>query len=363
MRLVTASLVGLLVAAPLLAQEPVRDREHVVREGDTLWDLAGFYYSDPFVWPVIYRANTVVVEDPHWIYPDEVLTIPWRPDMAEVADAAPAAPQPVAMGSARTVFYREAGAVPESQGPTVIIEPEARRTPVREGEFTAAPYPESTRELVVQGRMLRALRENRRVGGTQPTAHPQEVVYLEYVTDNVPTIGQEVVLVDVGRRLAGGRVITPTAVLEILELRADVMEARIAQQFGPVYPRQLVVPKSYMPEFDVEEAEPVQGGWDLEGRIMEFADEEPLYGPTEWAFINLGYGDDVAVGDVFLAHLPTRDDEQTEAMRYAAGRPTEAVAELRVIRVQPGTATVKVDQVMIPELEKGMSIRRVRRIP
>ena len=34
-----------------------------MKTGDTLWDIARLYLSDPFLWPEIYRLNTAVVED------------------------------------------------------------------------------------------------------------------------------------------------------------------------------------------------------------------------------------------------------------------------------------------------------------
>src|SRR5215203_2185395 len=41
---------------------------HVVKKGDTLWDIAKAYLKDPFRWPEVFQRNTDVVENPHWIY-------------------------------------------------------------------------------------------------------------------------------------------------------------------------------------------------------------------------------------------------------------------------------------------------------
>jgi hypothetical protein len=43
---------------------------HVVRKGDTLWDLCDSYYSSPWGWPKVWSYNPQIV-NPHWIYPGD----------------------------------------------------------------------------------------------------------------------------------------------------------------------------------------------------------------------------------------------------------------------------------------------------
>jgi hypothetical protein len=73
---------------------------HVVVKGDTLWDLAGRYYDDNYLWPVIWDANRYITYS-HWIYPGDPLVIPPKPGVVGEAGleppplpVAPAAPGP-----------------------------------------------------------------------------------------------------------------------------------------------------------------------------------------------------------------------------------------------------------------------------
>ena len=54
---------------------PPDARKHVIVSGDTLWDIAGKYYRDNYLWPYIWEANSWVTY-PHWIYPGDTLLIP-----------------------------------------------------------------------------------------------------------------------------------------------------------------------------------------------------------------------------------------------------------------------------------------------
>jgi len=71
-------LVAMLLAGALAAQDVElradHPEEYVVREGDTLWDIAGRFLTRPWQWPAIWQANPQI-ENPHLIFPGDRLSL------------------------------------------------------------------------------------------------------------------------------------------------------------------------------------------------------------------------------------------------------------------------------------------------
>jgi hypothetical protein len=57
---------------------------YIVVRGDTLWDLAGRFLNNPYLWPQIWDQNKYV-QDAHWIYPGDPLVLPKLAVVAEQA--------------------------------------------------------------------------------------------------------------------------------------------------------------------------------------------------------------------------------------------------------------------------------------
>jgi hypothetical protein len=65
--------------APGPVLNPRHPESYVVRQGDTLWDIASMFLRDPWYWPEIWQINPQV-ENPHLIFPGDILSLAYLDD-------------------------------------------------------------------------------------------------------------------------------------------------------------------------------------------------------------------------------------------------------------------------------------------
>ncbi len=103
------------VAASVKVTHP---RQYTVQKGDTLWDIASLFLKDPWYWPEIWYQNPQV-ENPHLIFPGDILTLIYVDGQPRIVVAKPT--QPGQPQQQTTAVSDDAGPLP-----VVKLEPSIR---------------------------------------------------------------------------------------------------------------------------------------------------------------------------------------------------------------------------------------------
>lgn len=92
-----AGVAGREGAADRTAPEKQYSLHYRVKKGETLMSIARRkeIFNDPFLWPLIYKANRDQIRDPHIIFPGQVLSIPRNVTTEEMAEARRQASAPI----------------------------------------------------------------------------------------------------------------------------------------------------------------------------------------------------------------------------------------------------------------------------
>lgn len=337
-----------------IAPKPAADEvAHIVKKGDTLWDIAKAYLKDPFRWPDIFRRNTEVVEIAHWIYPGETILIPSDEVRPEVLARITTKPAPV---SERTVFSTMPVRVSDRlQSSGEVIGREGAGG-VRRGEVEAAPFASQTGGPGGSGRLAAAYD---RPGIDAPAGDQSfqlnDPVFVELPAGSAGRIGGEFLIYRHGPSISEvAQVMIPTGIVRVESMRpGEPALARIVKQFDEIHLDQRLMALEMFALSRPGAAVTVTLG-PIEKVV--FVSGEPVQPSLQsYVMLTATAADGVRVGDRFTLIDDTIDD------RYPAPAVPAAVAQ--VVKVTPYAVTAIVVDHDQPTIRMGMTARLSARTP
>jgi hypothetical protein len=366
-RSAAAILAVLILPSFVLAQqEPVGT--HTVVDDDTLWDLAQFYYQNPYEWRVIWEANRDSIADPNLIYPNEIFVIPGLPGQAVAAATPEAEPQAEAEPEQEPVIE---AAAPTPGAPADLVQFGFRQArPAEQVRTIFYVDTVSQRAGVVRGAGVTHLAVTRDAVYSAPwllrpgiapasagsiegfldeAARASTIRSFDRIVVSMPAparVGEELQLFRVSHTIEDvGDVVVPTGVATVEAIAGSGVVAVVTKEYRRIQPGDLV---RQVPAYTLQPgqyAEEIAGG--SEAMIMGAAGHQEVNNLGHVVFLDLGSDDGVVVGDEFV--------------RYGAVAGTREGA-LQVVGVTPNTAAARITSMVDAVFEQGVVVRLARKM-
>lgn len=272
----------LMVFTVLFAQETT----HIVVPGDCLWYIADYYYQNPYLWPIIWRANLEKIDDPHWIYPDQVFVIPPAPEevISEYPEYIPemVTPPPVPKKVAAEVIS--------------VVQPDRRIFSVdiihRAGFILEDDIP-------YWGKIV----------GTEPAGEKNiashKKVYIDRAADltvgDVLTVyrdGENLSHPKTGARL--GKEIIVLGKLEVEDIGNEGSRCKVIDTYEIIREGDMVMP--YEPIYAPANVELFKTEKDVEAYVVKVRSDDRVTMPHVFVYVDQGEEHGAAVGDVYVVY-------------------------------------------------------------
>lgn len=355
------------------------ERTHVVKRGNTLWDIARLYLNDPFQWPEVYRYNRDVVEDPHWIFPGEILRIPGAEgtdslvvDTVIVADTTTVETDAPSRTDGPTVFRQQGDRLPDRprrdpDDSTVVAAEEDTIPVVRPGQVIAAPWVDRVGGPRGHGQVFRSRELTATVHSTDrgPFQLYEEILF-EPPRGTTVRLGDRYLAYDEGPIVEGvGQLMVPTGIIEVVRLPERIRGpgrdvagvAKVVRLFRGLREPNRLIPfdptlavVSGRPRRMLPEGAPV-------AKVRWVVNENVL--PSVQAYIVIDASSrEVRVGDEFTIFEPRRSGAEGEPTL-----PETPIGIAQVVRATPHGATAIVIKHQQPAIRSGAQARLSAKTP
>jgi hypothetical protein len=324
---------------------------HVVKKGDTLWDLANYYLKDPWKWPDVFRRNTDIVENPHWIYPGETIRIPStevKPEVLAQVSTKPAPP------SDRTVFSTQPMGMAQNQLNAAVLGREAQGG-VPRGEIEAAPFATRLGGPSNHGVLAAAYdRPGIAAAAGERRFQLNDRVFVNASRNTPARAGDLLLSYRLGDQITEtAQVLIPTGVLRVESQQpGQPAMARVVAQFDEIVLDQHVTP--------LEAAVPSVGAPSAVApgpaeKVLYVQNNPVLPSLQDYVIVSTRAMDGVRVGDRF-----TLIDDSVDPNHPAPAVPAAAV---EVVKVTPYAVTAIIVDHEQPRIYAGMKARLTARAP
>lgn len=330
---------------------------HQVKKGDTLWDIAKAYLKDPFRWPEVFQRNTDIVENPHWIYPGEVIRISNSEVRPEVLARLNTKPVPVVAPSppVLTVFSTQPAMVSDRLQSNGDVIGRERAGAVRVGEVEAAPFADREGGPRGAGRLAAAYdRPGIAMEASEQRFHLRDAVFVELPSGSSARVGDRYLAFVRGPSISDdAELMVPTAIVRVEDVQAGRLTlARIVRQFGEIRLDQFLVPVESAAPAPSMSATPVTDG--KTAHVLWVHEDPVLPSVQSYVVLSTESASDVKVGDQF-----TLMDATVDATHPA---PPVPAAVAQVVRVTPYAITALVVDHEQPTIREGMPVRLTARM-
>ncbi len=324
---------------------------YIVKEGDTLWDITEKFFGDPFTWPEIWKKN-LFIEDPHWIYPGQEITLKLLLEKVAEPELPPEKPlkqpEPLFIETAprtivsETVIERDTAApVPEEDQDVISVLRNPQPTYRKESYIRTGFI--SKRSGIPREKIIK-------IDGEISVATRNDFVYVDIRKNGDVKKGDILAVLTVGDRVKHpdtdedlGFVVRIKGILEVLSIGDDQMRCMVTESFDPIFEDDIVMPirLTSAPEFDAW----VRPKEIIKGTILAINESLISIHINDTLYIDKGSNNGVRPGDRFMVY--SRDDDlndtghrnplgEIQAVNVMAGETAVIVVSLKGEKINIG---------------------------